>query len=152
MAEITASAVGKLREMTNAGLMACKSALTEANGDMNAAVDILRKKGQASAEKKAGRDAKDGVIASYIAPGARLGVIVEINCETDFVARNESFRAFCDDIAKKLAGAIARRPVLNEKDWRDLVLAATESAVLELADGNGYLVPAREFQSRGRTR
>jgi elongation factor Ts len=103
MAEITAGAVGKLREMTNAGLMACKSALTEANGDMNVAVDILRKKGQASADKKAGRDAKEGVIASYIAPGARLGVIVEINCETDFVARNESFRAFCDDIAKKLA-------------------------------------------------
>ncbi len=69
----------------------------------NAAVDILRKKGQASADKKAGRDAKEGVIASYIAPGARVGVIVEINCETDFVARNESFRAFCDDIAKKLA-------------------------------------------------
>ena len=104
MAEITASAVGKLREMTNAGLMACKSALTEAKGDMDVAVDILRKKGQASADKKAGRDATDGVIASYIAPGARLGVIVEINCETDFVARNESFRAFCDDIAKKLAG------------------------------------------------
>jgi elongation factor Ts len=103
MAEITASAVGKLREMTNAGLMACKNALTEANGDVNVAVDILRKKGQASAEKKAGRDAKEGVIASYIAPGARVGLLVEINCETDFVARNESFLAFCDDLAKKLA-------------------------------------------------
>lgn len=103
MAEITASAVGKLREMTNAGLMACKSALTEAKGDMDVAVDILRKKGQASAEKKAGRDAKEGVIASYVAPGSRVGVLSEINCETDFVARNESFRAFCDDLAKKFA-------------------------------------------------
>ena len=103
MAEITAAAVGKLREMTNAGLMDCKKALTEANGELDAAVDILRKKGQASAAKKAGRDAKEGVIASYIAPGARVGILVEINCETDFVARNESFRAFCDEIAKKLA-------------------------------------------------
>lgn len=103
MAEITAGAVAKLREMTGAGLMDCKKALTEANGELDPAVDILRKKGQASAAKKSGRDAKEGVIASYIAPGARVGVIVEINCETDFVARNESFRAFCDDIAKKLA-------------------------------------------------
>src|SRR5687767_749513 len=103
MAEITAAAVAKLREMTNAGLMDCKKALTEANGELDAAVDILRKKGQASAAKKAGRDAKEGVIASYIAPGSRVGVMVEINCETDFVARNDSFRAFCDDIAKKLA-------------------------------------------------
>jgi elongation factor Ts len=103
MAEITASAVAKLREMTNAGLMDCKKALSEANGDIDAAVDILRKKGQASAAKKAGREAKEGVIASHIAPGAKVGVMVEINCETDFVARNESFRAFCDDVAKKLA-------------------------------------------------
>lgn len=103
MAEITASAVAKLREMTNAGLMDCKKALTESSGDLDAAVDILRKKGQASAAKKAGRDAKEGVIAVHIVPGARVGVIVEINCETDFVARNESFRAFCDEMAKKLA-------------------------------------------------
>ena len=103
MAEITAGAVAKLREMTGAGLMDCKKALTEATGELEIAVDILRKKGQASASKKAGRDAKEGVIASYIAPGARVGIIVEINCETDFVARNDSFKAFCDDIAKKLA-------------------------------------------------
>ena len=102
MAEITAGAVAKLREMTNAGLMDCKKALAETNGDLEAAVDVLRKKGQASADKKSGRSAKEGVIANYIAPGARLGVLVEVNCETDFVARNESFRAFCDEIAKKL--------------------------------------------------
>src|SRR6266850_2107428 len=99
MAEITAAAVGKLREMTNAGLMDCKKALTEANGDMSAAVDILRKKGVATAAKKAGRAANEGVIAQYIQPGARVGVLVEVNCETDFVAKNDNFRAFCDDVA-----------------------------------------------------
>lgn len=82
--------------------MDCKKALAETAGDVDAAVDLLRKKGQASADKKSGRSAKEGVIANYIAPGARLGVLVEVNCETDFVARNDSFRAFCDDIAKKL--------------------------------------------------
>lgn len=102
MAEITAGAVAKLREMTNAGLMDCKKALTEANGNLDVAVDVLRKKGQASADKKAGRSAKEGVIANYIAPGAKVGVLLEVNCETDFVARNESFRAACDEMAKKL--------------------------------------------------
>src|SRR3954451_5806789 len=103
MAEITAAMVGKLREMTNAGLMDCKKALTEASGSLDAAVDILRKKGVATAAKKAGREAREGVIAQYIQPGGRLGVLVEVNCETDFVAKNESFRAFCDDVAKQLA-------------------------------------------------
>jgi elongation factor Ts len=103
MAEITAAAVAKLREMTNAGLMDCKKALVEASGDLQGAVDILRKKGVATAAKKAGREAKEGVIAQHILPGSRVGVLVEINCETDFVAKNESFRAFCDDTARKLA-------------------------------------------------
>ena len=103
MAEITATAVAKLREMTSAGMMDCKRALTEAAGDMDRAVDILRKTGAASAAKKATREAREGVIAQFIAPGGRAGVLVEVNCETDFVARNENFRAFCDDVAKKLA-------------------------------------------------
>ena len=103
MAEITAANVGKLREMTNAGLMDCKKALTEANGDLNAAVDILRKKGVATAAKKASRDAKEGLITQSIQPGARVGVLAEINCETDFVARNEGFRAFCEEVARTLA-------------------------------------------------
>jgi len=103
MAEITAANVGKLREMTSAGMMDCKKALTEAGGDMDKAVDILRKSGAASAAKKALRDAREGVIAQFIAPGGKAGVLVEVNCETDFVARNESFRAFCDEVAKKLA-------------------------------------------------
>jgi len=103
MAEITAATVGKLREMTGAGLMDCKKALTEANGDLGAAGDLLRKKGVATAVSKAGRDASEGVIAQHIAPGGRLGVLVEINCETDFVARNDTFRGFADDVARRLA-------------------------------------------------
>ena len=103
MAEITAAAVGKLREMTNAGLMDCKRALTEAKGDLHTAVDILRKKGVATAAKKASREAREGIIAQCILPGSRVGVLVEINCETDFVAKNDTFKAFCDEVARKLA-------------------------------------------------
>jgi elongation factor Ts len=103
MAEITAAAVGKLREMTNAGMMDCKKALTEANGDIDAAIDILRKKGAATATNKGGREAREGVVAQYIAPDGRLGVLVEVNCQTDFVARNDMFKAFADDVAKRLA-------------------------------------------------
>src|SRR5437899_9276596 len=100
---INASAVAKLREMTGAGLMDCKKALTEAKGDLSTAGDILRKKGAATAISKASREAKEGAIAQYIAPGGRLGVLVEVNCETDFVARNDLFRAFADEVARKLA-------------------------------------------------
>jgi elongation factor Ts len=99
MSEFTAADVGKLREMTGAGLMDCKKALAETKGNMESAVDLLRKKGVASAAKKSSREAREGVIAQNIQPGARVGVLVEINCETDFVARNESFRAFCDEMA-----------------------------------------------------
>ena len=104
MAEFTAGDVGKLRELTGAGLMDCKKALTEAKGDISAAVDILRKKGTVSAAKKASRETKEGAIVQYIQSGAKVGVLVEITCETDFVARNETFRAFSDEIARKLSG------------------------------------------------
>ena len=103
MAQITANDVAKLREMTNVGMMECKKALIEANGDINLAVEILRKKGIASAATKAGREAREGVIAQFIRPDSRVGVLVEVNCETDFVARNEKFRAFADLVARKLA-------------------------------------------------
>ena len=89
--------------MTGAGLMDCKKALTEAKGEIDSAVDILRKKGAATAVSKASREAKEGVIAQYIAPGGRLGVLVEVNSETDFVARNELFRAFAEEVARRLA-------------------------------------------------
>ena len=103
MAEITAANVGKLREMTGVGMMECKRALVEAQGNLEAAVDLLRKSGAASAAKKATREAREGVIAQFIAPGGKSGVLVEVNCETDFVARNEGFRAFADEMAKKVA-------------------------------------------------
>src|SRR5688572_10514116 len=103
MAEITAAMVAKLREMSGAGMMDCKKALTETNGDVEAAMTLLRKKGAATAQVKAAREAKEGAIAQNIAPGGKLGVLVEVNCETDFVGRNETFRAFCDDVARKLA-------------------------------------------------
>src|ERR1043165_2447734 len=103
MAEITAAAVAKLREMTNAGMMDCKKALTESNGNLEGAVDILRKKGQATATTKGGKEAKEGAIAKYITPDGRLGVLVEVNSQTDFVARNEMFKAFAEDVAKRLA-------------------------------------------------
>lgn len=103
MAEITTALVSQLREMTGAGLMDCKRALVEVNGDLQGAVDLLRKKGIATLNKKAGREAREGVIAQHINAGGRVGILVEVNCETDFVAKNETFRAFADDVARKLA-------------------------------------------------
>jgi elongation factor Ts len=103
MAEITAAQVAKLRGMTNVGMMHCKQALIETQGDLDAAVDVLRKKGIATAARKSARDAKEGVIAQHISAGARLGVLVEVNCETDFVAKNDSFRAFSEQVAAALA-------------------------------------------------
>jgi len=100
---IDAQLVKTLREKTNAGLMECKKALAETNGDVEAAVDVLRKKGTIKAGEKSDREAKEGVIAQAILPGDKVGVLVEVNCETDFVAKNESFKAFTDDVAKKIA-------------------------------------------------
>ena len=100
---IDAQLVKTLREKTNAGLMECKRALAETNGDLEAAIDVLRKKGAASAAKKADRDANEGVIAQAILPGAKVGVLVEVNCETDFVAKNDLFKNFTDDLARKIA-------------------------------------------------
>jgi len=102
MAEITSALVAKLREMTNAGMMDCKKALVETQGSLDTAVDLLRKRGIATAAKKSAREAREGAVAQYISPGARAGVLVEVNCETDFVAKNEMFRAFCDQVAKAL--------------------------------------------------
>ena len=103
MAEINAALVAKLRGMTGAGMMECKKALGEAKGDLNTAVDVLRKAGTVTAGKISAREAREGVIAQYIAPGGRVGVLVEVNCQTDFVARNDMFRAFTDEVAKRLA-------------------------------------------------
>src|ERR1700734_146725 len=102
---ISPELVKQLRDKTNAGMRDCKKALVEAKGDLAAAETILRKKGAATASKKAGREAKEGVIGSYIHIGDKVGVLVEINCETDFVARNESFRSFVKDVTLQVAAA-----------------------------------------------
>src|ERR1051325_4905204 len=103
MAEITSALVAKLREMSGAGMMDCKKALMETNGDIEAAMTLLRKKGAATATTKGTKEAREGLIAQYISPGGRQGVLVEVNCQTDFVARNEAFRAWADSVAKRLA-------------------------------------------------
>jgi len=105
MSEINPQLVKQLRDKTNAGMMDCKRALTEAGGDMDKAESILRTKGIASAAKKATRAAKEGVIASYIHLQGKVGVLVEINCETDFVAKNDNFREFVKDITLHIAAA-----------------------------------------------
>ena len=103
--EISASAVKELREKTGAGMMDCKKALAEASGDLVKAIDYLRKKGIASASKKAGRATKEGTISSYIHGEGKVGVLVEINCETDFVARTEQFKQFVKDVSMHIAAA-----------------------------------------------
>ncbi|MDI3508839.1 MAG: elongation factor Ts [Clostridiales bacterium] len=105
---ITASQVKELREITGVGMMDCKSALIEANGDMDRAVEILREKGLAAAAKKAGRVASQGIVDAYIHGGGRIGVLVEVNCETDFVANTAEFRSFVHDIAMQIAAANPR--------------------------------------------
>ena len=105
MAEITAAAVKELREKTGAGMMDCKKALVESKGDMDKAGDILRKKGIASASKKASRAVNEGRIEAYIHPGSKLGVLVEINCETDFVANTDDFKSFARNIAMQIAAS-----------------------------------------------
>src|SRR5580658_345648 len=101
--EISASAVKELREKTGAGMMDCKKALTEAQGDMGKAEEWLRQKGLSAAAKKASRVASEGAVGSYIHLGGKIGVLVEVNCETDFVARNEMFQTFVKDIAMHIA-------------------------------------------------
>ncbi|HEY8563074.1 MAG TPA: translation elongation factor Ts [Pyrinomonadaceae bacterium] len=108
MAEITASAVKSLREKTGAGMVDCKNALVEANGDETQAIEILRKKGMATASKKAGRVAAEGAVGSYIHMGGKVGVLVEINCESDFVARGEEFQQLVRDVAMHIAAADPR--------------------------------------------
>jgi elongation factor Ts len=104
---VTADMVKRLREQTGAGMMDCKKALSESNGDFENAIDVLRKKGLAAAEKKAGRKASEGLILSYIHMD-KIGVLIEVNCETDFVARTDDFRQFVKDVAMHIAAANPR--------------------------------------------
>ena len=104
MADITANLVKELRERTGAGFMDCKKALTESGGDIETAIGLLREKGLAAAAKRAGRDAREGLVSSYIHTGGRVGVLIEVNCETDFVARTDEFQKLVRDLAVQVAG------------------------------------------------
>jgi elongation factor Ts len=108
MANFSASDVKKLRELTGAGMMDCKKALEEAGGDLDKAIEILRVKGQASAAKRGGRVATEGAVASYIHAGGKIGALVEVDCETDFVARTDEFQAFARDVALHVAASNAQ--------------------------------------------
>jgi elongation factor Ts len=111
--EITASMVKELRQKTGVGVMACKEALQKANGDMEKAVQVLRERGTAVAAKRMGRSVKEGIISSYIHTGDRIGVLLELNCETDFVARTEGFQQLAKDISMQIA---AKRPLYVNKE------------------------------------
>lgn len=124
--EITATQVKELRNRTGIGMMDCKAALIESAGDIDKAIEILRKKGKAKAEKKADRDVSEGVIWSYIHPGNKIGVMVEVNCETDFVAKNEGFLEFVKDIAMHIA---ATNPAAIRREEIDAELVAKEREI-----------------------
>ena len=110
---ISAQLVKELRERTGAGFMDCREALKETGGDVEKAVELLRKRGQAAAARKAGREAREGVVASYIHTGGRVGVLIEVNCETDFVARNEDFQKLVRDLAMQVAGLDPKYPTIE---------------------------------------
>jgi elongation factor Ts len=124
--DITAKMVGDLRTATNAGMMDCKKALTECDGDMDKAADYLRTKGIAKAVKKEGRETANGLVESYIHPGGQVGVLVEINCETDFVARTDEFKQFVHDVAMHIAAA---DPQALDRDSVDATLVEKEAEI-----------------------
>src|SRR5438270_7830998 len=145
--EISANLVKELREKTGAGMMDCKKALSETSGDFEKAVEYLRKKGIASAAKKAGRATKEGAISSYIHGEGKVGVLLEVNCETDFVARTEQFRGFVKDVAMHIAAAspqfvrpeeVPAETVAKEKEIAMAQLAASgkpEKVLEQIAEG-----------------
>ncbi len=137
--------IKQLREKTGAGMMACKTALKEASGDAKKAIDILRKKGLSVAQKKSGRATKEGMIQSYIHTGGKIGVLIEINCETDFVARNEDFQAFSRDVAMQIA---AVNPTYIDKDNvpADIVEKEKEIIKAQISNSGGKEKPPQVME------
>jgi elongation factor Ts len=145
MAEINPQLVKQLREKTNAGMMDCKRALAEAAGDLEKAETLLRKKGIATASKKASRATKEGIVAAYIHMQGKIGVLVEVNCETDFVAKNENFREFVKDITLHIAAAhplyVSRADVpgnlieAEREIYKEQVKGKSENVVAKIVDG-----------------
>ena len=135
MAEITAATVRELRERTSIGMMSCKKALVETGGDLDKAVDYLRTQGMAAVEKRSGRDAREGLVTSYIHPGSRLGVLLEVNCETDFVAHTDDFQQFAKDVAMHIA---AEQPTVVDRESLDPQVVEHERGIyLEQAKNEG---------------
>jgi elongation factor Ts len=120
MATITAETVKTLREQSGAGIMECKRALEETGGDIEKAALLLKERGQAAAAKRAGREAKDGLISSYIHTGGKIGVLIEVNCETDFVARTDEFQKLVRDLAMQVAGLRPLYPTIESIPAEDL--------------------------------
>jgi elongation factor Ts len=147
MSDVSVVMIKDLRERTCAGMADCKKALQEVEGDLEKAIDYLRKKGLAKAAKKAGREATEGAVVSYIHGGGRIGVLVEINCETDFVARNEDFQAFTRDVAMQIA---AMSPQFVRKDEvTDDVIAREREVLLAKARETGKPEPVMQKMVEG---
>lgn len=142
MSEITASLIKEVRERTGAGMSDCKKALTETGGDIDKAMEFLRKKGLASAAKKAGRIATEGAVASYVHGGGRVGVLVEVNCETDFVSRGDDFQSFLKEVALQIA---AMNPQYLSEDEVPAELVAKERSIhMDKAKDSGKPAPVIE--------
>ncbi|MFH1943185.1 MAG: translation elongation factor Ts [bacterium] len=128
---VSAAEVKKLRDLTGAGMMDCKAALVETKGDVDKAVDYLRKKGMASAKKREGREIKEGVVMAYVHPGNRIGVLVEINCETDFVAKTDDFQTLAKDLAMQVAAtnpvAVRREDIPKDIVEKELEIYRTQA-------------------------
>lgn len=135
MTQINAQMVKELRDKTGAGMMDCKKALGEADGDLDKAIKYLREAGIASAAKKSGRATSEGLIYSYIHPGDKLGVLVEINCETDFVARTDDFRAFAKDICMQVAATDPR--VVTREEVTEELIASEREVYRNIAEKEG---------------
>ena len=147
--DITAGMVKELRERTGAGMMECKRALTDANGDMEKAIDTLRERGLAAAAKKAGRIAAEGLVEAYIHGGGRIGVLVEVNCETDFVAKTAEFKEFCRDIAMQVAAS--NPEFLRREDVPQETLDREKAITRAQAEADGKPANIIEKMVEGRT-
>ena len=135
MATITAETVKALRDLSGAGVMECKRALEETGGDIDKAANVLRERGQAAAAKRAGRDAKDGLVSSYIHTGGRIGVLIEVNCETDFVARTDEFQKLVRDLAMQVAGLRPLYPTIDSIPAADLDAKKAELLSSDMLSG-----------------
>lgn len=147
---ISASQVKDLREKTGAGMMDCKNALKDTNGDFEKAVEYLRKKGIASAEKKSGRETKDGTVSSYIHAGGKVGVLLEVNCETDFVAKTEHFQEFVKDVSMHIAASNPQW--LKSEDVPAEVLAKEKEIAIAQMQASGKPKEVLEKIAEGKMR